>query len=187
MIRVWPGLLGLARIVQPDTIMRWHRAGFRAYWRWKSQGRAGRPRIERELRDLIRRMCKENPLWGAPRKAMACGTPVIAFNGGAVPEIVEDGVTGFVVEDEREAVAAAHRLPRLSRGAIRRRFEERFTAKRIAREYLVVYRSLIEFEALRSRGAVVISPTSRLAKRRGSNKVQPNRDQEDRAKSQAHR
>ena len=80
--------------------------------------------------------------------------PVIAFNRGSVPEIVEDGVTGFVVEDEREAVAAAHRLPRLSRGAIRRRFEERFTAKRMAREYLVVYRSLIEFEALRSRGAV---------------------------------
>jgi glycosyltransferase involved in cell wall biosynthesis len=87
-------------------------------------------------------------------EAMACGTPVIAFNRGAVPEIVEDGVTGFVVEDEKEAVAAAHRLPRLSRGAIRRRFEERFTAKRMAREYLVVYRSLIEFEALRSRGAV---------------------------------
>jgi glycosyltransferase involved in cell wall biosynthesis len=84
---------------------------------------------------------------------MACGTPVIAFNRGAVPEIVEDGVTGFVVEDEKEAVVAAHRLPRLSRGAIRR-FEERFTAKRMAREYLIVYQSLIEFEALRSRGAV---------------------------------
>jgi transposase InsO family protein len=67
MTRVWPSLLGLARVVQPDTIVRWHRAGFRAYWRWKSQGRAGRPRIQRELRDLIRRMCKENPLWGAPR------------------------------------------------------------------------------------------------------------------------
>jgi glycosyltransferase involved in cell wall biosynthesis len=47
---------------------------------------------------------------------MACGTPVIVFNRGAVPEIVEDGVTGFVVEDEKEAVVAAHRLPRLSRG-----------------------------------------------------------------------
>jgi hypothetical protein len=67
MTRVWPSLLGLARVVRPDTIMRWHRAGFLAYWRWKSQGRAGRPRIERELRDLIRRMCRENPLWGAPR------------------------------------------------------------------------------------------------------------------------
>src|SRR5438132_1927156 len=67
MTRVWPSLLGLARVVQPDTIVRWHRARFRAYWRWKSQGWAGRPRIEHELRDLIRRMCKENPLWGAPR------------------------------------------------------------------------------------------------------------------------
>jgi glycosyltransferase involved in cell wall biosynthesis len=87
-------------------------------------------------------------------EAMACGTPVIAFNRGSVPEIVEDGVTGFVVEDEKEAVAATHRLSRLSRSAIRRRFEERFTARRMAREYLVVYRRLIEFEALRSRVAV---------------------------------
>ena len=88
-------------------------------------------------------------------EAMACGTPVIAFNRGSVPEIVEDGVTGFVVENEKEAVAATHRLSRLSRSAIRRRFEERFTARRMAREYLVVYRRLIEFEALRSRVAVV--------------------------------
>jgi transposase InsO family protein len=64
---LWPSLLGLARVVQPDTILRWHREGFRTYWRWKSRGRAGRPRIERELRELIRRMSKENPLWGAPR------------------------------------------------------------------------------------------------------------------------
>src|ERR1700704_172932 len=62
-----PSLPGLARVVKPATILRWHRAGFRTYWRWKSRGRAGRPRIERELRDLIRRMNTENPLWGAPR------------------------------------------------------------------------------------------------------------------------
>ena len=67
MTRLWPSLLGLARVVQPDTILRWHRAGFRTYWRCKSRSRAGRPRIERELRDLIRRMNTENPLWGAPR------------------------------------------------------------------------------------------------------------------------
>jgi hypothetical protein len=84
---------------------------------------------------------------------MACGTPVIAFNRGSVPEIVEDGLTGFVVEGEEEAVAATDRLSRLSRGAIRQRFEERFTARRMAREYLVVYRSLIESEALRDRAA----------------------------------
>src|SRR5262249_53945176 len=62
---LWPRLLGLARVVQPDTILRWHRAGFRAYW--KSRGRPGRPRVSLELRELIRRMSTENPLWGAPR------------------------------------------------------------------------------------------------------------------------
>ena len=67
LIKAGPSLLGLVRVVQPDTILRWHRAGFRAYWRWRSRGRPGRPKIERELRDLIRRMSKENPLWGAPR------------------------------------------------------------------------------------------------------------------------
>src|ERR1700752_756650 len=64
---LWPSLLGLSRVVQPDTILLWHRAGFRAYWRWKSRGRPGRPRVSRELRELIQRMSKENPLWGAPR------------------------------------------------------------------------------------------------------------------------
>jgi hypothetical protein len=64
---LWPSLLGLSRILQPDTILRWHRAGFRAYWRWKSRARPGRPRASRELRELIQRMSKENPLWGAPR------------------------------------------------------------------------------------------------------------------------
>src|SRR5207245_8174836 len=67
MTRMWPSLLGLTRVVQPATILRWHRCGFRAYWRWKSRARPGRPRIDRELRDLIRRMSQENPLWGAPR------------------------------------------------------------------------------------------------------------------------
>src|SRR6266536_3633124 len=67
MTRMWPSLLGLTRVVQPATILRWHRCGFRAYWRGKSRARPGRPRVERELRDLIRRMSEENPLWGAPR------------------------------------------------------------------------------------------------------------------------
>jgi hypothetical protein len=67
MTRLWPHLLGLARVVQPATVLRWHRAGFRAHWRRKSRGRVGRPGIGIELRDLIRRMSRENPLWGAPR------------------------------------------------------------------------------------------------------------------------
>jgi hypothetical protein len=67
MTRLWPGLLNAARVVQPETILRWHRAGFTAFWRWKSRKRAGRPKIDRELRELIRRMSKENPNWGASR------------------------------------------------------------------------------------------------------------------------
>jgi transposase InsO family protein len=67
MTRIWPGLLGVAQVVQPETILRWHRAGFKAFWRWKSQNRAGRPKIDRGLRDLIQRMSRENPLWGAAR------------------------------------------------------------------------------------------------------------------------
>src|SRR5260370_13202428 len=62
MTRRWPSLLGLSRVVQPDTILRWHRAGFRAYSRWKSRGRPGRPRRTRELLELIQRMSKQNQL-----------------------------------------------------------------------------------------------------------------------------
>ena len=65
--RACPSLLGLSCVVRPDTILRWHRTGFRAYWRWKSCGRAGRPKVSRELRELTRRMRMENPLRGAPR------------------------------------------------------------------------------------------------------------------------
>jgi hypothetical protein len=67
MIRVCPELLNLCQVVKPETILRWHRAGFKAFWRWKSRRRVGRPRVDRGLRDLIRRMSRENPLWGAPR------------------------------------------------------------------------------------------------------------------------
>lgn len=67
MTRLWPDLLGMAQVIQPEIILRWHRAGFKVFWRWKSRNRAGRPRIDRGLRDLIRRMSKENRLWGAAR------------------------------------------------------------------------------------------------------------------------
>ena len=75
-------------------------------------------------------------------EAMACGTPVIAYNRGSVPEIVEHGVTGFIVENEAEAVAALAKLDDLPRDQVRRRFEERFTARRMAEDYLDVYRSI---------------------------------------------
>ncbi len=62
-----PSILKALTIVRPETLLRWHRVGFRCYWRWKSRRRGGRPQIETELRALIRRMSIENPLWGAPR------------------------------------------------------------------------------------------------------------------------
>jgi hypothetical protein len=63
---LWPSLLGLSRVVEPDTILRWHRAGFRAYWRWKSRGRPGRPRVSRELRELIQTDEQGEPIVGRP-------------------------------------------------------------------------------------------------------------------------
>jgi hypothetical protein len=65
--RLFPSLRNAVTIVQPDTVLRWHRLGFRLYWRWKSRARGGRPKISVEVRSLIRRMSVENPLWGAPR------------------------------------------------------------------------------------------------------------------------
>src|SRR6202140_1812513 len=86
MYRWFPSILKVGRIIQPETLVRWHRAAFRCYWRWKSLGGGGchgaglacywrwkslggggRPQIETEWRGLIRRMSIENPLWGAPR------------------------------------------------------------------------------------------------------------------------
>jgi hypothetical protein len=64
--RLFPSVLDAITIVKPETLLRWHRRGFRAYWRWKSWREHGRPRIDREVRELIRRMSRENLLWGAP-------------------------------------------------------------------------------------------------------------------------
>ena len=63
----FPSILQVLTIIRPETLVRWHRAGFRCYWRWKSRPLGGRPQIDTELRGLIRRMSMENPLWGAPR------------------------------------------------------------------------------------------------------------------------
>ena len=65
--RWFPSILQVLTIIRPETLLRWHRAGFRCYWRWKSRRRGGRPPVKTELRTLIRRMSIENPLWGAPR------------------------------------------------------------------------------------------------------------------------
>ena len=65
--RSFPAILRVLTIIQPETLVRWHRAGFRSYWRWKSRSLGGRPQIGSDLRALIRRMSIDNPLWGAPR------------------------------------------------------------------------------------------------------------------------
>src|SRR5215475_6605663 len=77
-------------------------------------------------------------------EAMACGTPVVAYNRGSVPEIVEDGLTGFIAEDGTSAVACVGKIALLNRNAIRHQFETRFTARRMALDYLAAYRGLME-------------------------------------------
>ena len=67
LVRLWPDLAHAVQIVRPETVLRWHRMGVRAYWRWKSRKRAGRPKIDCSLRDLIRQMSRDNVLWGASR------------------------------------------------------------------------------------------------------------------------
>ncbi len=79
-------------------------------------------------------------------EAMACGCPVIAFRKGSVPEVIEDGHTGFIVDTVDEAVAACGRLPELDRAAVRARFEGRWTAERMARDYVALYEKLIAGE-----------------------------------------
>jgi glycosyltransferase involved in cell wall biosynthesis len=76
-------------------------------------------------------------------EAMACGTPVIAFNRGSVSEIVEHGVNGLIVNDTAGAIAAVPRAAAMSRATVRRSFERRFTAQRMAEDYLAVYRGLV--------------------------------------------
>ena len=65
--RWFPSILSVLTIVRPETLVRWHRTGFRRYWHWKSRSSGGRPQIDTELRVLIRRISIDNPLWGAPR------------------------------------------------------------------------------------------------------------------------
>jgi glycosyltransferase involved in cell wall biosynthesis len=81
-------------------------------------------------------------------EAMACGTPVIAYRSGSVPEIIDEGGTGFIVDSEEEAVRAVNELARLDRRKVRARFEERFSAQRMAREYESQYRKLIYSRAI---------------------------------------
>jgi glycosyltransferase involved in cell wall biosynthesis len=87
-------------------------------------------------------------------ESMACGTPVIAFNRGSVPEVIDEGISGFVVEDEIGAVAAVNRLNTISREGVRKQFEARFTSRRMAQQYVEAYNSVIRAQK-RSRFKVV--------------------------------
>jgi glycosyltransferase involved in cell wall biosynthesis len=83
-------------------------------------------------------------------EAMACGTPVLAFRKGAVPEVIDDGVTGYVVNTMDEAICALGGVLALDRSRVRRRFEERFTATRMAQDYLKAYERLVGAAGTRS-------------------------------------
>ena len=76
-------------------------------------------------------------------EAMACGCPVIAMRRGSVPEVMDDGVTGFVVDNVDEAVAACGRLDEIDRDGVRAQFEKRFTSRRMAEDYVRLYEQLI--------------------------------------------
>jgi glycosyltransferase involved in cell wall biosynthesis len=96
-------------------------------------------------------------------EAMACGTPVIAFRRGSVPEVMEHGVTGFIVDTVDEAVDAAHHIGSLDRNRVRRRFEQRFTVERMARDYVETYRRNEEFEGRTSPAPSVTDVASHVA------------------------
>ncbi|RUV93422.1 glycosyltransferase, partial [Mesorhizobium sp. M1A.F.Ca.IN.020.04.1.1] len=90
------------------------------------------------------------PFGLAPIEAMACGTPVIAWNCGALPELIDQGVTGFVVDSVDDAVAAMPALLGLDRRQVRVVFEKRFSATRMARDYLAAYMRLIGIQEARA-------------------------------------
>lgn len=87
-------------------------------------------------------------------EAMACGTPIIAHRLGSVPEVVEDGLTGFAVDNRQQAVKAVAKAERLFRPSIRSRFEERFSARAMAQEYARIYRRLVSLQGLENQAAV---------------------------------
>jgi glycosyltransferase involved in cell wall biosynthesis len=93
-------------------------------------------------------------------EAMACGTPTIAFGCGSVPEVIDEGVTGFIVNSEEEAVKALKRVPGVNRAQCRARFERRFTACRMAKDYLSIYKAIVnETPQLQTVSSIELSTT----------------------------
>ncbi|MGE0700730.1 MAG: glycosyltransferase, partial [Hyphomicrobiaceae bacterium] len=93
-------------------------------------------------------------------EAMACGTPVLAFRNGSVSEVIDEGVTGFIVESEAEAICRVGALLALDRARVRRRFEERFTAARMALDYVDVYQSCLSPSLREARGMRAVVPVA---------------------------
>jgi glycosyltransferase involved in cell wall biosynthesis len=95
-------------------------------------------------------------------EAMACGTPVLAFRHGSVPEVVDQGVTGAIVDTVEEAVRMLPQVLALDRRAVRQRFEQRFSSARMAADYVALYRSLLKRASMAEREAAVPMPPSVL-------------------------
>jgi len=113
---------------------------------------AGKAEFLGHARALLFPVDWPEPFGLATIEAMACGAPVIAWPCGAVPEVVEDGVTGFLVDSIEAAAAAVGRAASLPRRRIRQRFEQRFLARRMALDYLALYGALSRAEALPAAG-----------------------------------
>ncbi|WP_063194115.1 glycosyltransferase family 4 protein [Bradyrhizobium sp. AT1] len=113
-------------------------------------------------RALLFPICWPEPFGLVMIEAMACGTPVIALSHGSVPEIIDHGVSGFVVNSTEEAIAAARSVGMLERQAIRKRFEQRFTAERMAKDYLAAYRRLPALQQMPGLGMLAL-PESDVA------------------------
>jgi len=109
--RCFPSILKVLTIIRPETLVRWHRAGFRSYWRWKSRSLGGRPQIEADLRALIRRMSIENPLWGAPFTENFSSSG-LRWPNPASPSTWSSAVDRQARNGERSCVTTRRTLPR---------------------------------------------------------------------------
>jgi hypothetical protein len=120
--RLFPSILSAVRIVRPETVIRWHRRGFQAYWRWKSRPGAGRPPIDGQIRDLIQQMSMDNPLWGAPRihgELLMLGIDVAQSNRREIHDAEVSTTTVTELEDLPAQPRGRHCFDRSLRGADR--------------------------------------------------------------------